>query len=93
MQFAECVLQPLGVLEFSYGVSEFHCAGHRCRRRAGAAHGIDQVVVAQHRTRGQYHLAVGHVDPFGGVNDQLDAVAKKRAVVDGGGTGPSDELV
>ena len=47
MQLGQCVAQPLRALQFGEQVGVFGCAGHRGRCRAGAADGIDQVVVVQ----------------------------------------------
>ena len=93
MQLVQCCPQSFGVLEFSNGIGEFSRAGHCCRHRSGAADRIDEVVVIHHKGRCQLDLAITGVDPLGGVDDQLDALAEQGAVVDGGGAATGGQLM
>ncbi len=75
---------------------EFDCAGHLGQHggyRAGAAHGVDQVVVGQLVARGQQDPPGTGVDVLGVVDHQPDAVPEQCAVIDGRGMGVSDQLV
>ena len=54
-QLGERLAQPLRAFQFGYGIGEFGCAGHRGGHRAGAADGIDQVVVVQRGARCKLH--------------------------------------
>ena len=85
--------QPLRQFQFGYGISEFGRAGHCRRHGAGAADGVDDVVVVQRAARGQPHLAISGVDAGGAVDVQLHAVTEQRAVVGGGVAGPGRELM
>ncbi len=80
---SRALAEPLGLLEFGYRIGEFGGAGHCGRDHAGAADGVDQVVVVQHRAGRQFDGARGRVDPFGVVDQQSDAFAEQSPVVDG----------
>jgi hypothetical protein len=85
--------QPLCGLQLSDVVGEFGRAGHRRRCRSGAADRVDHIVVVQCASRCQPYRAGGGVDTRGAVDDQLDALAEQRAVVDSGLAGTGHELV
>jgi len=82
MQLVDCCAQPLREFQFGYGIGEFGCARHSGRHRAGAADRIDDVVVVERMPHPKLHLARSGVDALGAVDDELDALAEQRAVVD-----------
>ena len=70
MQLVERGAQPLRLLEFRYGISEFGRAGYRRGYRAGAADRVDEVVIVQRGARRQLHFAGSGVDTGGAVDDE-----------------------
>ena len=93
MQLVECVAESLGLLEFGDRISEVGCARYCVRNGAGAADGVNQIVVVQHRAGRQLDRARGGVDPLGVVDQQSDPFAQQGSVVDGRIAAAGDQLM
>ena len=91
-QIDQGIAQPLCAFQIGDRIGEFGCAAHR-RHGAGAAHGVDEVVVVERGARRQPHPPVGGLDAVSAVDDQLDAATEQRAVIDGGCAAAGDQLV
>jgi hypothetical protein len=81
------------LFQFGYRVGEFGGTEDCGRHRAGAADGIDQVVVRHRVAGGQLDGAGGRVDAGGAVDHQVDVVAEQGPVVGDGVVVSCDQLV